>query len=357
MKTLLKISFFATVVFTAVVAYAYFNSNIEPNVWQPSANKGLTGDFAQNNKLAIAERMVEGVGVGPEDVAKGNDGWFYTGFHDGRIIRFNEAGRHEEFVNTGGRPLGLQFDKQGNLIVADSYKGLISIAKDKTITVLVDSVDGKKMTFVDDLDIAEDGTIWFSDATMRHYQETYIYDLIEARPTGRLLSYSPATGETTVHMNKLFFANGVALGPNDEFVLINETGASQIHRLWLKGEKQGMRDVFISGLPAMPDNLSFNGSDTFWVALPALRVPDLEGLSGDTFTRRILGALPPSILNALGGSYGMFIGLDLDGNVKYNLQDSSGKYAVVTSVNEYGGKLYLGSIKMDAVATLAAPRD
>ncbi len=33
------------------------------------------------------------------------------------------------FANTGGRPLGLIFDREGNLIVADAIKGLLSVNK------------------------------------------------------------------------------------------------------------------------------------------------------------------------------------------------------------------------------------
>ena len=63
-------------------------------------------------------------------------------------------------------------------------------------------------------------------------------------------------------MEGLFFANGVALGPDERFVLVNETVTGRVHRL-LKGDRRGERDIFIDGLPAMVDNISFNGSDTF----------------------------------------------------------------------------------------------
>ena len=70
----------------------------------------------------------------------------------------------------------------------------------------------------------------------------------EASMSGRLFSYSPVTGQVTLHWQDLYFANGVALGPNDSFVLVNETGAGRIQRLWLKGERAGQRDR----LPAVP---------------------------------------------------------------------------------------------------------
>lgn len=36
-------------------------------------------------------------------------------------------GKLDIFAETKGRPLGIQFDKNKNLIVCDSYKGLLSI--------------------------------------------------------------------------------------------------------------------------------------------------------------------------------------------------------------------------------------
>ncbi len=50
-------------------------------------------------------------GEGPEDVALGADGFYYTGLADGSIMRFGEGTQTspEIVVNTGGRPLGLQF--------------------------------------------------------------------------------------------------------------------------------------------------------------------------------------------------------------------------------------------------------
>ncbi|MDH3769030.1 MAG: SMP-30/gluconolactonase/LRE family protein, partial [Gammaproteobacteria bacterium] len=318
-------------------------SDVKPVVWDPAPNPGLTGDFAPNNHLSAATLLINGVGEGPEDVTRGPDGFFYTGFDDGRIVRFSngEAGNHSVVQNTGGRPLGMQFDQQGNLIVADAFKGLLSISPDGDIAVLTDSVGGKKILFADDLDIAADGTVWFSDASQRFDQRHYIYDFLEASATGRLLSYSPATRETAVHLDNLFFANGVALGPDDQYVLVTETGTGRIHRLWLQGPEAGRTDLFFDALPGSPDNLSFNGTDTFWVAIPALRNPAIEALAAKPFIRKLLGALPPDAL-ALEGQYGFVVGLDLDGQVTHNLHAPAGEVRVITSVNEWDGVLYLG---------------
>jgi hypothetical protein len=154
-----------------------------------------------------------------------------------------------------------------------------------------------------------------------------------------------------VHLENLFFANGVALGPDDEFVLVNETGNGRVQRLWLKGPKQGVRDIFYDGLAGNPDNLSFNGIDTFWVALPAVRLKLNEDMANKPFLRTILAGLP--IKWVIGEMhYGFVVGLDLQGRVIHNLQDPDGSCRSITSANQFDNKLYLGSLNMQAACVL-----
>ncbi|MBT8141321.1 MAG: SMP-30/gluconolactonase/LRE family protein [Gammaproteobacteria bacterium] len=353
MKVLFKLLIGLLGLFAFLLLSLYFlgSSRVSPVAWEPAPLPGLKGDFAPNEKLRKAKHILKNIGIGPEDITRGSDGFFFTGLEDGRIVRFKPDGIYEEFVNTGGRPLGMHFDRVGNLIVADADKGLLSISPNKTITVLTDSVAGEKMIFVDDLDIASDGTIWFSDASTIFNFQTTFYNFIEGSHTGRLLSYSPATQKTTVHMDNLFFANGVALSANEEFVLVNETGTGRIHRLWLKGNKKGTKDQFHPGLAGNPDNISFNGKDTFWVALPAVRMKINDAMADKPFVRTILAGLPLSWIQA-DTHYGFIVGLDMQGNVTHNFQDPDGKCSSITSVNQFGNTLYLGSLNMQAACTL-----
>lgn len=330
---------------------------IAPIAWTPSPNPGQTGAFAKNDGFRSLRILISEAGLGPEDVTRGADGFYYTGLQDGRILRFRAEsdGKTELFVNTGGRPLGMQFDAQGNLIVADAFKGLISISPDRHITILTDSVAGERMLFPDDLDIARDGVIWFTDASQRFDQHHWILDFWEGQPTGRLLSYDPKTKQTTVRMDGIRFANGVALGPDDAFVLVNETIAARILRLWLKGPNAGRTDVFINGLPAYPDNLSYNGQGIFWVALPAPRIELLDDIAGRPFLRKILLRMPESLVGVEPATIGWIIGVDAGGNVRHNLRDETGEYANITSVNQFDGRLLLGSIMMKSVGRIETP--
>lgn len=255
---------------------------IDPVAWQPGENPEKSGVFQPNERLAALERLAEGKGTGPEDTTIGPDGLLYAGYEDGRIVRFdpNENGEAavELFVDTGGRPLGLQFAANGDLIVADAFKGLLAITMTGEVRVLTTSVAGKEMLFVDDLDISQSGKFWFSDASQRFGDEDNLLDLLESRSTGRLLSYDPSSGVTKIELENLGFANGVALSADESFVLVNETFRYRITRLWLTGTMAGQSDIFYENLPAHPDNLSRAPDGSFRVALVVPRNVALDAL-------------------------------------------------------------------------------
>lgn len=179
-----------------VAYFLFWPTPIEPVAWQPSPVPDRSGPYAPNRRLSGIKILPE-AGPGPEAVAATADGWLYAGLQDGRVVRMRADGsKIETFARTGGRPLGLKFDAQGNLIVADAFRGLLSIAPDGKLTVLAGSVEGERMLFVNDLAIAADGAIWFSDSSRRFDQHHWMLDFWEARSTGRLLRYDPAQEES-----------------------------------------------------------------------------------------------------------------------------------------------------------------
>jgi len=60
----------------------------------------------------------------------------------------------------------MEMDAAGNLIIADAYRGLLSVTPDGSVTVLTDEMDGTLILYADDLDIAAGGVIYFSDACL-----------------------------------------------------------------------------------------------------------------------------------------------------------------------------------------------
>ena len=328
---------------------------INPAAWTPPAAPELTGVYAQNSELAGIQRLsIEG--DKPEDVAFDAQDRIYCGADDGRIFRFQPDGtRPEVFAQTKGRPLGLMFDREGNLIVADAMVGLMSIAPDGKGTVLSTAAEGVSFRCTNDLDIAADGTIYFTDATSKFPLTQLKADLLEHQPNGRFLAYDPRTKQTKVLLRDLYFANGVAVSPDQSFVLVNDTGAYRVRRYWLKGEKQGQADIFIDNLPGFPDGISSNGRDTFWLALVNRRDKALDALQPHPFLKKVVWRLP-NFLQPNIKRYAFALGLDLNGKVVRNMQDPSPQcFTQIANVVEHKGALYFGSIGERAIGRMPVP--
>ena len=329
-------------------------TKVQPVAWKPPSAPSLSeGVYAENQRLKAAKQVGPGDIDGPEALLLEGD-FLITGLHDGRLLRSSLDGKQRQVLSdTGGRPLGLARHPNGLLVIADGVKGLLSLDAQGRLTALTTEANGVPFGFTDDVAIDQSGHYaYFSDASSRW---GYGHDgeaIIEHGGDGRLLRYDFQSGKTSVLLDKLEFANGVTLGPDDAYVLVNETGAYRISRYWLSGPKAGTHDLFIDNLPGLPDNLAFNGSNRFWVALYAPRSALLDGTAGHPWVRKVivraLTVLPKPVEKR-----GFVLGLDLQGKVIANLQDaSSGNYSPITTAREYGDWLYLGSLKASHMARL-----
>ncbi|MEM7656002.1 MAG: SMP-30/gluconolactonase/LRE family protein [Bacteroidota bacterium] len=330
---------------------------VDPQLWYPPAAPTLSEAPYQANEALTAATWLETepFGVGPEDVAVDSIGRIYGGLLNGIILRYQPDGSKPEiFAETNGRPLGMTFDKEENLIVADAIRGLLSVDRIGQITVLATSAGGEVLHFTDDLDIAEDGKIYFSDASSRFGVHNWRNDLLEHRGNGRLLVYDPATKTTEVLLSDLYFANGVAVSADQQSILFNETAKYRVRRYWLSGPKAGTAEVWIDNLPGFPDNLSRGSEGIYWVAIPSPRNSMLDHLLPKPFLRKVVHRLPEAV-QPNPTRYGMVLGLDETGQVRHNLQATDGDIAFITSVKEVNGTLYLGSLEEPRIGILARP--
>ena len=216
--------------------------------------------------------------------------------------------------------------------------------------------DNIPFKFVDDLDIASDGKIYFSDASNKYGYGSDKLELFEHTPNGRLLVYDPATQKTTTLLKDLYFANGVALSSDESFVLVNETLMYRIQKYWLKGEKAGTSEVFIENLPGFPDNVSSNEEGIFWVALFNPRNNFIEISSNKPLLRKMVLRLP-ELLQPQPIKHSFVLGLDESGKVVHNLQYKANKaYSPITSVKQYKGYLYFGSLTHAGWGKIEVPK-
>lgn len=314
-----------------------------------------------NEDLRAAHVFAQGQVIGAEDVAVDRAGRLYTGTADGRVARvtLRPDGTADvlTFARTGGRPFGLRFDPAGNLIVAVANKGLVSIDPTGKTTVLVSKVHGVPLGFMNTLDIARDGKIYFSESAPGYSPTRYIDELLESRPRGRLLVYDPKAPEKVlVLLENLFFSNGVALTTDQRAVLVAETYAYRIRRYWLDGPKKGTWDVFAENLPGFPDNLTSDRRGGYWLALPTVRKALLDKIHPHPFLKEQLVKLPRALWPKA-VPYGLVVVFDENGRIPRSLHDPGGKTVRgVTTARPAGDKIYLGSFEEEwlAVAPLTA---
>lgn len=343
----------------AVVVLPVVWSPIDPVAYSPATMPELSGPLASNARLRNATLLGKGRILGSEDVEVGADGWIYCGVEDGAVLRLRESHGQEEievFASTGGRPLGLDFDSAGTLWVADLRLGLVAIDVQGKVESRSTTAGGVPIHFADDVAVAGNGKVYFSDASTRFGPREVQRDALEARPHGRLLEHDPVADTTRVLLEGLYFANGVAVSPDSRYVLVAETFRYRIRRYWLTGPDAGSDEVFIDNLPGFPDGVSSDGEETFWIALYGLRDQRLDRyVHPRPWLKRLIAHLPQAWLGGT-DSYGLVIAADPTGRIGLSLHDPGGtRISYVTSAEEYGGALYLGTVVGDAIGRYVLP--
>jgi sugar lactone lactonase YvrE len=340
-------------------------TRVEPVKWEGPGRRPSRrfGCYAPNGLLDRVERFERVAGEsGPESAAADALGRLHAGFDSGAIVRFGiDGGTPEIIARTDGRPLGLRFHPDGSLLIADAVRGLLRLKPGASqVEVLVSEFARAPLTFADDLDITHEGRfVYFSQATTKYGWPDQILDLLEHGAHGRVFRYDLATGETTLIAEQLNFPNGITLGPGDSFLLITETGSARVLRLWLRGPRAGELEVFADRLPGYPDNVRFDGLDTFWVALPSGRNALLDGTAGLPALRRVMGRLIEHLvpLDRLLPDVAMVLGLDLHG-IPVAFADGSGpgSYGFITQALPLGEHLILSSLHANTLARTSTRR-
>ena len=333
----------------------------------PDARRGAATPYAVNDLLAEAQPIGLGVLDGPEDVILDADDNLYTGRRDGNILRLMapDYTRIEPFAHIGGHPLGLAFDRQGNLVTCVAGMGLYMVRPDRTVVKLSDEtnrtlfsiIDDSRLRLADDLDIAPDGRVFFSEATIRYALHDWMVDALEGRGNGRIICYDPRDGSSRTVLPNLQFPNGICMVPDGESFLFAETWGCRISRYWFDGPRKGQVEVVIADLPGYPDNINRASDGTFWLGMIGMRTPafDLaQRMPG--FRRRMAMQVARDQWVFPNLNAGSVIKFDLTGRVLQSLWDGAGsRHPQVTSMREHKGWLYLGNVFNNRIGRIPLP--
>ena len=333
----------------------------------PSAQRDSGTPYAINDALSQAESIGRGEIDAPEDVIFDVADNLYTGNRDGDVVRFfaPDYKRWEIFAHIGGQPLGLAFDKQGNLLTCVGNMGLYMVSKQGKVTKLADEtnrtflsiIDDSRLRLADDLDIAPNGKVYFSEATTRYELADWMVDALEGRGNGRLICYDPGTGRSRTVLRNLQFPNGICMTGDGQSLLFAETWGCRVSRFYFDGPKKGQVEVVIPDLPGYPDNINRSSDGHFWLAMIGMRTPvfDLAQKMPDFRARMAMQIARDQWVfpNLNTGGVNKF---DLQGRILTSLWDSAGlNHPQVTSMREHRGWLYLGGIFNNRIGRIHLP--
>jgi hypothetical protein len=334
---------------------------LNPEKYEPLPDPGLVGKFAPNQRLALAERLHLPVDAdGPEDIAV-LGGEIYTADANGGLFRLSGS-KFEKVAELEGRPLGLDEGPDGALYIADSFRGLMRWSPENGLESLVSEIDGSPVIYANQVAVATDGTVYFSNSSDRFDPETMggtkptsVMTIFEQSRTGYVARWSP-DGHVEKVAEGFVYANGLTLSRDEDFLLIAETGRAVIHRLWLTGDNKGEVEPFLENLPAYPDNIETGDDGTFWVAFASPRVP-AEALMPYPFLRKVVWRLGPSV-RPTPIVHGIIAQFGPDGSLVRVLQDSDGELGITSGARVVGGYLYIGLLEGGFAARLhLAPHD
>ncbi len=340
----------------AAIAYlAAWPVPIDPQAWEAPADPGFSGVYAENDALKNVERLFADEIKGPDFIFLNAQGRLLSALSDGRIVELDPAHNEVRPLSlAGGRPLGFVQTGDYRFVLANPHSGLSGAVKRERFPMSTEA-GGRPFRYASDVALTARGEIYFTDASSKFgFGETYS-DFLEHGANGRLLRFDDLAQTTTVVQDGLYFPGGLALGPQDDYLLIAETSAYRVSRYWLTGDRAGQREIFIENLPGLPAHITWNGRDTWWLALYSPRIKAFDRWAGQPWLRRLVLRLP-GFLQPKPEKRALVLGLDAQGRVIHNLQYAGDDaYAPVTSVREHDGWLYLGSLTERGLGRIRVP--
>ena len=143
------------------------------------------------------------------------DGLLFSDVPANTVYRWVPNGKTTAFIKPSGHANGLAVDTSGHLLLAQ-HEGTVGRWDGDKITTLVRAYGGKRLNSPNDLAVASNGTIYFTDPPYGVDQEA------------RELSFSGVyqlspSGDLTLLTKALARPNGIGLSPNDSTLYVNDS--------------------------------------------------------------------------------------------------------------------------------------
>lgn len=185
-----------------------------------------------------------------------------------RILRWDEAtGQVSHFRSPSNRANGNSRDRQGRLVTCEHLSRRVTRTEyDGTITVLADAFEGKPLNSPNDIIVARDGAIWFTDPTfgIRDWYEGSVAP--QAQPA-RVYRIDPITQTLKIAADDVEGPNGLAFSPDESLLYVVESAARprriRVYDVDAEAKLSNGR-VFIDAELGTPDGFRVDVDGNLW---------------------------------------------------------------------------------------------
>ena len=235
---------------------------------------------ARFNQYKLGSAAVERIWTGArwaEGPVWFGDGRFllWSDIPNNRVMRWcEESGAVTVFRSPSNYCNGHTRDRQGRLVTCEhGSRRLTRTEYDGSITVLMDSFEGKRLNAPNDVVVHSDGSIWFTDPGYGILMNYEGYKAEAELPTN-VYRIDGQTGEVTVVADDFVRPNGLCFSPDEQLLYIVDTGRSHkpdgpSHiRVFdvMEGRRLANGRVFVDMSPGGGDGIRCDVDGNVWAA-------------------------------------------------------------------------------------------
>ena len=235
-------------------------------------------------KLSCVERIATGCRWAEGPVYFGDGRYLlWSDIPNNRILKWEEeTGAVSVYRKPSNFANGHTRDRQGRLIGCSHGGRCVTRTEyDGSITVLIDSFDGKRLNSPNDVVVKSDGSIWFTDPTfgiLANYEGYKSEPEIDAN----VYRLEPGTNEATIVAEGVLGPNGLAFSPDEKLLYIVESRGVPNRKILAYdvtdgGRKLANKRVHIDAGPGTPDGMRCDIDGNLWCGW-GMGSPELDGV-------------------------------------------------------------------------------
>ncbi|TXN62814.1 SMP-30/gluconolactonase/LRE family protein [Methylobacterium sp. WL18] len=246
-------------------------------MWTPSACypdpavEILDASFARYRVFSAAvERLATGCRWSEGPVWFGDGRYLlWSDIPNNRILRWDEeTGAVGTFRRPSGFANGNTRDRQGRLVTCEhGGRRVVRTEYDGSLTVLADAFEGRRLNSPNDLVIARDGAVWFTDPTFG-IASYYEGERAESELPQNVYRLDAETGALEVVAHAIAGPNGLCFAPDESRLYLVESRGEPTRRIVafdvVGGRTLRDRRVLIDAGPGTPDGIRCDQDGNLW---------------------------------------------------------------------------------------------